>query len=80
MSCEIGELKPCPFCGGEALFWTKKCRYGYIAWIQCETCGNQTNAVSAKNQADEDDFYRSAAAKKLEAKWNRRIEKTEGAK
>lgn len=55
----------------------KKCS---LCRVHRETCGNQTNAVSAKNQADEDDFYRSAAAKKLEAKWNRRIEKTEGAK
>ena len=67
-------LKACPFCGGEAWFWTKESRFGYFAWVECETCGCRTKAVSTRIQADDDGFKDSTAAKVLGASWNRRKE------
>lgn len=34
----MAELKPCPFCGGEALLEPYRARKGYEASIQCNQC------------------------------------------
>ena len=57
----MSELKPCPFCGGEARFET----YGGTACaVVCQTCQCGTSTVCL------DDGMRAAAA------WNRRAERT----
>ena len=68
----MSELKPCPFCGGKAWYWTRGTRYGHIAWIECETCGCKTKAVSTKLQVDDAGFEQSTPVKVLDAIWNRR--------
>lgn len=54
------ELKPCPFCGGEAKIAT--CDWGYSVkeyWVYC-SCGCKTNNCHSKEEA-------------IEA-WNRRVQ------
>ena len=53
------ELKPCPFCGTEAILDTEDFRYGTTYNVYCETCGAEITRL------DEDEV--------IEA-WNRRIE------
>lgn len=58
------ELKPCPFCGGEAELVEKFVRRGFLLShryvIKCNRCGKE----------DREYFYRFEA---VEA-WNRRVE------
>lgn len=67
------ELKPCPFCGGEALMeaidfddydYTKPSEV--IWWVRCSVCGAETDEYSGLDEAE-------AAAIKA---WNGRAERT----
>ena len=69
----MAELKNCPFCNGKAWFWTKGTRYGFIAWVECETCGCKTKAVSTKLQVDDEGFEETTPATVIAASWNRRV-------
>lgn len=62
MSSEI-ELKPCPFCGGDAttVFYT-----GYI-YVSCENCGATSEMVKVSKEY-------CAAEKEAAEAWNRRAE------
>ena len=51
------ELKPCPFCGGEAMI--RHGIYLIVFWVECQSCGVESNAFN--NEADA-----------IEA-WNRRV-------
>lgn len=56
------ELKPCPFCGGNAVMVQHCDNYGYVAYfVVCIECGNKTS------------LFRST--KTAEKKWNRRFPK-----
>ena len=51
------ELKPCPFCGGEAEMNVKHGSYGYtpdIYYVKCKRCGQKVEVVSEryKNLSD----------------------------
>lgn len=51
------ELKPCPFCGGEAELNVKHGSYGYtpdIYYVKCKCCGQKVEVVSEryKNLSD----------------------------
>ena len=37
----MAELKPCPFCGGEANFLTEN--FGECVWVKCSVCGVQSS-------------------------------------
>lgn len=63
------ELKPCPFCGGEAKVNTLKWAGGYTATALCK---NEPNAHYL-NTWDEDE--EKAIGRIIEA-WNRRAERT----
>lgn len=55
------ELKPCPFCGGEAQFGIES---GYVK-VSCKECGISTKRLSASVEY---------CAKQLIAEtWNRRV-------
>lgn len=63
------ELKPCPFCGGEATFVTSLHITGeYAAIVMCERCNAKTDSMRAH---DEEDAEVMAAAC-----WNARAERT----
>lgn len=66
------KLKPCPFCGGEALFWTSKGRYKDFAYIQCDTCSAKSKTVVSQFYVDDDEFWDSTACDRLTGAWNRR--------
>ena len=70
------ELKPCPFCGGEAV---EEWRYGglrtgnrkfYFQYIVCEECGAKSRATSTEE--DPNDFNNSGY-KVARTWWNRRV-------
>ncbi len=57
----MSELKPCPFCGGEAKLYVRSIHgllFGDYYWVKCEDCNAETAS----------DFEKSVA---IEA-WNRR--------
>lgn len=62
----MSELKPCPFCGGEAILESNKLRYGTIYSAYCQKCGaeitgfSEHEAVAAWNRrAQPDDLLTS---------------------
>ena len=60
------ELKPCPFCGGEAnLFSEESIDGGYGHWVICQSCG-------AKALTYYDVLYKSKAKEYAVNTWNRR--------
>lgn len=68
------ELKPCPFCGGEAeLMWNYggQAKYGgsyYYFFARCKVCGASTkHSPKTTDDPNEDDLYLSV----IDA-WNRR--------
>lgn len=66
------ELKPCPFCGGEAEFYPAACieQGWYIATVQCVSCAAQ---VCSKHGLDRTEQEANESA--IEA-WNTRAERT----
>jgi Lar family restriction alleviation protein len=61
----MAELKPCPFCGGEAKLLTEN--FGEYVWAKCEVCGVQTSRYYVRAVVDGKDGEKRA----IEA-WNRR--------
>ncbi len=61
------ELKPCPFCGGEAEMGVKHGSYGYtpdIYYVKCKRCGQKVEVVSER--------YKNLSDIAVGA-WNRRV-------
>ena len=59
----MGELKQCPFCGGEAKACLKRDSMGkHVRYVRCKGCGIRTIQY--------EQHWRGAA----EAAWNRRVE------
>ena len=76
----MAELKPCPFCGGEASvtkvhpFWMlKKYHYKYFA-VGCKGCGAFTSLfkIYVSHSVIMNEEYEKNAAKKAIEAWNRR--------
>lgn len=64
------ELKPCPFCGGEAYYRTPQHESGTafdIMMIECKKCGASPYAVSVYENASDSDKKTAIAEY-----WNRR--------
>lgn len=38
------QLKPCPFCGGNAKIMRAECIYFHIYWARCTECNAEINA------------------------------------
>ena len=55
---KMSELKPCPFCGGEAELMVGK--YYGTKWVECKTCHAESDAFDTRAEA-------------IDA-WNRRAE------
>lgn len=43
------QLKPCPFCGGEAKTYMKHKRIGLTLWVQCTKCNAETVGYCPKD-------------------------------
>ena len=64
----MSELKPCPFCGGEAEMFSRRCAEDAMeAWIQCSSCFS----VTGSTQQYEDAF---APREQAIAAWNQRAQ------
>lgn len=66
------ELKPCPFCGGEAEFYPAACieKGWYIATVQCVSCAAQVCSKPGLDRAEQE-----ANESAIQA-WNTRAERT----
>ena len=61
----MAELKPCPFCGGEAFLEPYRVRKGYEASIQCNQCLCSMSTITY----DEEE----TAIEDIVKAWNRRV-------
>jgi len=68
----MSNLKPCPFCGASAQYWSQGGRYGLFAWIECNECGARTKTVSTDAPVSDPAFFDEISATRLCAYWNRR--------
>jgi Lar family restriction alleviation protein len=66
------ELKPCPFCGGEAIIKATVKSCGFTIWCACK-CGAQTEGFCPDTNKEDDTMENIEKCKKraIEA-WNRR--------
>lgn len=55
----MGELKPCPFCGGEAKTSNERFERTLLSWVYCTSCGSAGG-------------YRNTEQEAIEA-WNTRV-------
>ena len=62
----MSELKPCPFCGGEAYFVRIFSLCPFQSRVKCRKCGIGTIKYSSPNALDVKILAREA--------WNRRVE------
>lgn len=78
------ELKPCPFCGGEANWrWNDSSKYGIFAYVMCDDCHAQTKIVSVGKKYYEmpkgfdktDEFWESKPFQTATSLWNQRRRK-----
>ena len=60
------ELKPCPFCGGEAFLEPYKARKGYEASIQCSRCLCSMSTITYDDEEE--------AVKVVSEAWDRRAD------
>lgn len=73
------ELKPCPFCGGEARIKPGRMYYDSCVQVRCLECGCETKPIVidhpqvTANGVDESTRYTEEQAVNIAAKiWNRR--------
>ena len=60
------ELKPCPFCGGNAIVKVKTFDvFNAAAWIECDRCHARTDLVEAS--------VNYTAVERAKEYWNRRV-------
>ena len=76
---EVMDLKPCPFCAGDANWQFGHSRYGYYGFVKCSDCGASTKLVSIPNDLCKgndfmahDDFWESKPFQTATRLWNSR--------
>lgn len=66
-------LKPCPFCGGEAIIKATVKSYGFTIWCACEKCNARTEGFCPDTNRENDTMENIEECKKRAIKeWNRR--------
>ena len=65
----MDELKPCPFCGGNADLEVYDGRYGPFLYAACELCGASSKQFRV---AKGEDPWEGKAARQAASFWNRR--------
>ena len=58
----MSELKPCPFCGGEAEIY----RHALVSWVRCKECGVDTPAALPQDEQLDIDFWNTRAERTCE--------------
>lgn len=73
---DLPELKPCPFCGGDADYNWRDGYHGAFGYIRCDTCdatsGTAKLTYRPNECADELAFWTQHAFMRVVKKWNRR--------
>lgn len=73
----MSELKPCPFCGGEATIRLKQGSWGYTpdrVSVICKPCGIGWSFVAEDQERGKPPHsIEKEATKKAVDKWNRRV-------
>ena len=71
---ETLKLKPCPFCGGEAVAKAVNRNYGLTIWCQCKECGARTEGYcpTTNNEDTTIDNIEDCKNRALD-RWNRRM-------
>ena len=75
------DLKPCPFCGSEAIQAFTKGRYGAFGYIKCTMCDGQsktTSLIDAREFKEENEFWDQKAWLGVIVAWNTRTNKPSG--
>ena len=67
------ELKPCPFCGGEADIMAR-CGYKnrWFVFAKCKICDAQSKVKNVPGDPDDDGFWERDAVFSVADSWNRR--------
>ena len=72
-------LKPCPFCAGEANWQWGHSLHGYYGIVKCQECGASTKLVSIPDDLckgvdfmEHDDFWESPPFQAATRLWNKR--------
>ena len=69
--CE--ELKPCPFCGGEAVIKAVNRNYGLTIWCQCLKCDARTEGYCPDTNNEDETIDNIENCKNIALEqWNRR--------
>ena len=69
------DLKPCPFCAGEASLWRNAGRYGLFGYVQCDVCGARSKSQKVEpvgNFESEESFWNQAGFIAVSNAWNHR--------
>lgn len=74
----LNDLKPCPFCGGEATFRNTSVYYTFAVYVVCIRCHTQTAVIvyGDNGTLNPEDFTRNGekeAKFKAQKLWNRRV-------
>ena len=72
------DLKPCPFCGSEAVQAFNKGRYGMFGYVKCTMCDGQsktTALIEPREFESEDEFWNQKAWTSAIIAWNTRVDK-----
>ena len=71
------ELKPCPFCGGQAKYVTNIIKDGHdcygVGYVECQACLSQTGLFNIDGYWGVQPYTEEEISKR----WNRRYKETE---
>lgn len=71
----MNELKPCPFCGGEAELKRKQFDASEAAWIECKSCGAMSTVWAiGLNKIPPRARIGDGCFSPVRNAWNRRVE------
>lgn len=71
----MDELKPCPFCGGEAYLNSRYAKYGYMVFVRCDVCGAEGKKFNSYDEPPSSVDWDNSACRAATRFWNMRLGK-----